>query len=599
MELDPLLPDNQRRLIDESWLSGAPPPAGRPVVRVLSPHTAARIAAGEIIERPASVVKELVENAIDADAGQIRIDIRRGGLGLIRVSDDGIGISAGEMWLACQRHATSKLPQDDLQRVSTLGFRGEALPSIATVAELGLVSASDDSGVGHRLTVWDGRILADEPAPRPRGTTVTVRRLFERVPARLEAASRAQTELAQITQLVRRLALAAPWVRFALYLDDRLTLRTSGSGGISTTMIELYGTGIAGSLIELSGTEVSGARLSGVMSGPELSRPGRAQVNLIVNHRWVQPRALQAMVESAYRPLLPRGRHPILTLSIETPPETIDINIHPTKLEVRLRDEKAIGAALGTMIRDALGARPVQLREPLSFGRAALDPLPGIREESEGWDDQRLIVTPYLPPLRLIGQVQQRLVLLEGAAGLYLVDQHRAHERILYERLTASRAGQVPEQRALPEPILIELRPAQVARFARRMGDLTALGFGCEEFGGRTFLLRAAPVLPGVLQTLDGGALSHELPVGEPDDLVEALLDLPGEDEMGEDWQERLMVSLACRTAIRRGRSLDQSTMHALVTALGQTHSPAVCPHGSPLLMHLSRSHLERQFDWR
>ena len=257
--------------------------------------------------------------------------------------------------------------------------------------------------------------------------------------------------------------------------------------------------------------EVPGARLSGVMSGPELTRPGRGQVNLIVNHRWVQPRALLAMIESAYRPLLPRGRHPVLTLSVETPPETIDINIHPTKLEIRLRDEKVIGSALGSMIRDALGNRAVQFREPLSFGRAALDPLPGLREESEGWDDQRLIVTPSLPPLRLIGQVQQRLVLLEGAEGLYLVDQHRAHERILYERLMSSRMGLAPEHQALPEPILIELRPAQVARFARRMGDLAALGFECEEFGGRTYLLRSTPVLPGVLQSLDGRASSYEL----------------------------------------------------------------------------------------
>ncbi len=573
-------------------------PAARPVVRVLSPETAARIAAGEIIERPASVVKELVENAIDADASQIRVDVRGGGLGMIRVSDDGVGIPPSEIWLACQRHATSKLPHDDLQQVSTLGFRGEALPSIATVAELSLVSAVDDSGIGHRLIMLDGRITADEPAPRPRGTTVTVRRLFERMPARLAAAGRAQTELAQITQMMRRLALAAPWVRFALYLDDRLTLQTTGSRDYSTTMIEIYGSRIAGILVDLGVVEVPGARLSGVMSGPELTRPGRGQVNLIVNHRWVRPRALLAMIESAYRPLLPRGRHPVLTLSVETPPETIDINIHPTKLEIRLRDEKVIGSALGSMIRDALGNRAVQFREPLSFGRAALDPLPGLREESEGWDDQRLIVTPSLPPLRLIGQVQQRLVLLEGAEGLYLVDQHRAHERILYERLMSSRMGLAPEHQALPEPILIELRPAQVARFARRMGDLAALGFECEEFGGRTYLLRSTPVLPGVLQSLDGRASSYDSVVGEPGDLAGTLLDLADEDESGEDWQERLMVSLACRTAIRRGRPLDQTTMRALVTALGQTRSPAVCPHGSPLLMHLSGSLLERQFDW-
>ncbi len=252
------------------------------------------------------------------------------------------------------------------------------------------------------------------------------------------------------------------------------------------------------------------------------------------------------------------------------------------------------------MIRDALGRRPVQLREPLSFGRAALDPVRQLREEPEGWDEDRLIVTPSLPPLKLIGQVQNRLLLLEGTEGLYLVDQHRAHERILYERLMAARTGRESELQALPEPLLIELRPAQVARFARRMRDLAALGFDCEEFGGRTFLLRSAPVLPGVLQPLSGEDLTDLESVGEAGDLVPTILSLAAEgDDAAEDWQDRLLVSLACRTAIRRGRALDRTTMRSLVVALGQTNSPAVCPHGSPLLMHLRGSLLERQFDWR
>ena len=576
-----------------------PASPARVPVRVLSPETAARIAAGEIIERPASVVKELVENSIDARATEVRVDIRGGGLGMIRVSDDGVGIPSSELWLACQRHATSKLAGDDLWNVSTLGFRGEALPSIATVAELSIVSAVQGCQIGHRLIIRDGRTVQDEPAPRPPGTTVTVRRLFERVPVRLESSGRAQTELSQITNAVRRLALSAAQVRLSLYVDDRMVLQTSGSGDLATVMIELYGPGISGSLILLGPVESAEMRLSGVMSGPELTRPGRGQVNLIVNGRWVQPRAVLMAVEGAYRPLLPRGRHPVMTLWVDVPSDRVDVNVHPAKLDVRLRQERSIGQALGEMIRQSLGARPVRLREPLAFGRAALDPLPTMREESIEWDEDRLIVTPSLPALKLVGQVRNRLILLEGAHGLYMVDQHRAHERVLYERLMQHRKREVSESQALPEPLLIELRPAQVTHFERRRTDLAALGFECEEFGGRTFLLRSTPVLPGVLHGLDGQRLGMAEAVGEADELLSSILSLTyDDDDSGEDWQERLMVSLACRIAIRRGRPLDRATMVALVEALGKTPSPAVCPHGSPLLMHISGSLIERQFDW-
>jgi DNA mismatch repair protein MutL len=569
-------------------------------IRLLPERTAAQIAAGEVIARPASVVKELVENALDAGAQHIRVDIQDGGLGLIRVNDDGIGIEARDLWLACQRHATSKLPHDDLRRVRTLGFRGEALPSIAAVADLTLTSATDDHGIGRRLTLRQGRTVVDEPAPRGQGTTVTVQRLFERLPARLAAAARTQTENAQIGQLLRRLAVAATSVRLALYIEERLALQTSGSGDLTTAMIEVYGEAIASSMIPLESREIAGAHIGGVVSGPEVNRPGRAQVVMIVNGRAVQPRGLQASIESAYRGLLPRGRHPLATLVIETAPDLVDINIHPAKLDVRLREERALGTALGEALRDALGRRPLPLREPLEFGRALVDPISALHEEPDVWDaPERPIITPYLPPLTLIGQVHNRLLLLEGERGLYLLDQHRAHERIIYERLRRNRAAHGEEHQALPEPLLIELRPALAHRFARRLDEFAALGFQCEEFGGRTYLLRAAPILPGVFHSLDGSSNGSTDTIGEEDEVVSTMLSLIGEDDgEAEDWQERLLVQLSCRTALRRGRALNRPTMRALVEALGQTATPAVCPHGSPLLMHLSEATLERQFDW-
>jgi DNA mismatch repair protein MutL len=305
------------------------------------------------------------------------------------------------------------------------------------------------------------------------------------------------------------------------------------------------------------------------------------------------------MVETAYRPLLPRGRHPVLALALAAPPDRVDINIHPAKAEVRLRDERAIGEAAAGLIREALARRPIPLRlepDPALAGLSA--PALTLAERPADWDDEGPIVTPGLPPLRLIGQVQERLMLLEGPAGLYLVDQHRAHERILYERLRASHGGAGPEPAALAEPLVLELRPAQAARFGRRLPLLERLGFTCEVFGGRAFLLRAAPSLPGVIGAPAGAALAD---LGSLEDLTAGLIELADDEEAaeGEDWQERLLVNLSCRTAVRRGRALPRAAMRALVEALGQTGAPAVCPHGSPLLMHVSGDSLERQFGWR
>jgi DNA mismatch repair protein MutL len=323
-------------------------------------------------------------------------------------------------------------------------------------------------------------------------------------------------------------------------------------------------------------------------------------VILIVNGRPVQCRPLQSALEAAYRPLVPRGRHPVLVLTITVDPRRVDVNVHPGKLEVRLRDERAIGQAAADLVRDALGRRPLHLRwEPLS-GIAALarDADILIAESPAVYDSAAPIVTANLPELRLIGQIGGRLLLLEGEVGLYLVDQHRAHERILYERMRQFHAASDADRQAgvlLPEPLLVEVSPAQATRLNGRLPELQDLGFRLEEFGGHMFVLRGAPAMPGVL-TDDG------LPVvSEPSALASALV-LAADDAEdagdGETWQERLLVRLSCRTAVRRGRILDWAAMRALVTGLGSTAAPAVCPHGSPLLMHVGAEALERQFGW-
>ena len=576
-------------------------------IRVLPVGIAAGIAAGETIERPASVVKELIENAIDAGATTVRVDVRGGGLDLIRVGDDGRGIRAADLWLACQRHATSKYPPEGLGAVRSLGFRGEALPSIAGVAELDLVSATG-AGAGWRLTLRRERVLRDEPAPRPVGTTATVRGLFADLPARRSTftGTGVRGETSQITATVRRLALAAPHVRFSLHVEDRLALQTSGSGDLLATLAETHGHALTGSLVPLGPVAAAGATIQGAIAGAEVNRAGRSGVTLLVNGRPVYGRTLQSALEAAYRPLLPRGRHPVLLLAIEVDPRRVDVNVHPAKLEVRLRDEREIAVAMAELVRDALGRRPLRLRwEPLA-GAAALarDAEMALAESAGTWDDTSPIVTPGLPPLRLVGQVGARLLLLEGDAGLYLVDQHRAHERILYERMRATHTlddGESPldEPVVLREPLLVEVSRPQAMALERRLGELATLGFALEEFGGRAFLLRSAPHLPGVLP---GGDDTRDLTgLADPSVLAEALAVVADEADRaadGETWRERLLVRLSCRTAVRRGRVLDQPAMRALVAGLGQTAAPAVCPHGSPLLMHVTADALERQFGW-
>ncbi len=567
-------------------------PPRRPI-RILPPELSARIAAGEVVERPASVVKELVENALDAGARTIRIEVQGGGLHRIRVTDDGIGIPAEELPLACQRHATSKLPDGDLEHIVTLGFRGEALPSIAAVSELTLISATEQSMIGRRLTLSRGRIVIDDRVPHPPGTTVIVERLFENVPARLATVRQKQAEDAQILQVVRRLALAAPDVRFVLTIERRLALQTSGSGDLATTLGELYGPSLRDSLIEIAPFQASHARLFGSVSAPDVTQPSRAHLHIVVNRRWTQPRLLLAALEAAYRPLLPRGRHPILVLYLDLDPTLVDVNIHPAKLEVRLRDEAVIARAAAEQLRQALGRTPRTLRltADTTWDPGSLRSL--VAEEPEPYDDD-LITTPHLPPLRLLGQLQERLLLLEGPDGLYLVDQHRAHERVLYEQLLASQSTVVATTTVLPEPLLIELRPTQATRLARWLDDLAALGFQCEVFGERLFLVRTVPLLPGV--TDPASALSG---TGEVEKLVPALLALLDEEPTsGESWRTRFLTQLACRTAIRRGRSLDRPAMRALVAALGRTTAPTVCPHGSPILLRVGDDTLARQFRW-
>jgi DNA mismatch repair protein MutL len=563
-----------------------PPPDQPPSlvrIRVLPPEIAERIAAGEVIERPVSVVKELVDNALDAGAADVRIDVDGGGLRLIRVADDGSGIPADQIELAFQRHATSKIGNvSDLLEIATLGFRGEALPSIGAVAEVDIASSIDESGHAATLSLRAGRVEKRGSRGRPRGTTVWVRNLFQPIPARLKFTRNPRTESTAIGQLVRRYAIARPEVRFALTLDGHASLKTSGSGSVETTLGEVFGLEVSGALLPIAEQAVGAGRITGYVSAPGLSRPNRQSCIVFVNRRWVSAPAMQDALEAAYRPLLPPGRHPVAVLFVDVPAGAVDVNVHPSKAEVKLLWEAALAAAVGAAITSTIGRAPRRPADEEDFALGATQyrlPTPSRKVAERGggfWDIEAQEVTLRL---RLIGQLQNTVLLAEGRGGLYVVDQHRAHERIIYEQLTA-RHGEPGSAQYLLEPVVMELSPARAELLGDRLGALEALGFSCERFGAQSFLVRSTP----------------NLPEADRATMLEQVMEEASDER--QDWRERLLIQLACRSAIRRGKQLSLGESTRLLEQLGTAATPAVCPHGAPIVLHFGKKFLERQFAW-
>lgn len=592
---------------NEQWAAADIPSSGlRPQsfvlrgIAVLPPAVAERIAAGEVIETPAAVVKELVENALDAGARRIIVEVRGGGLESIRVTDDGGGIAADEVALAFQRHATSKLRAlDDLLRVRTLGFRGEALPSIAAVADVVLHTATDGAPAGIVLHLRHGDVIERSKRARSRGTTVTVRDLFAAFPARRRFLRTPRVEAQQISQTVRRFALAHPAVAFTLAFDGHTALRTPGNDVLADTAAALYGPAIAAHLLPLA-VSVSAGTIVGIIGDRAVSRPSRAAITLVINGRCVKCPPLASAFETAYRPLLPRGRHPLAVLHLTVPPDAVDVNIHPAKAEVRLLHTAALAEALAEDCRTTLGRLPALPPDDAdwSFMPTPLPPLApgggemqdtlslgGMRDMSSPTVTEATVPESNLPALRIVGQLEDRLILAEGADGLYLVDQHRAHERVIYEHLRA-RSRHESDAADGVEPLVLALSPADARRLTERMPDLAAVGVTCEAWGRNTFLLRSVPAELSDVESL-GPLLLNAL--SEADDYA---------DDGTDAWRDRLCTALACRSALRRGRPLSPGAMHDLLRRLGTTDSPTVCPHGSPIVLHVGSGFLIRQFGW-
>jgi DNA mismatch repair protein MutL len=618
-------------------------------IRVLPSNVVSQIAAGEVVERPASAVKELIENAIDAGATDIAVETRDGGRTFIRISDNGSGIPASEVELAFNRHATSKLTSaDDLTHIKTLGFRGEALASIASVAKVTCVTRSRAEAVGTRIAIEGGQTVERGSIGAPAGTVVTVENLFYTVPARLKFLKSDTTERRQIDLLISRYAMAYPSVRFNLIHAGRTAFQTTGNGSLKDVLIAVYGLDVAEQMIDfltpppptaekmMSG-EGAHIKVSGFISAPALSRANRADMTIFVNGRWVQDRGLNAAVLQAYHTLLMVGRYPLCIVRVEIDPEDIDVNVHPAKTEVRFRSNDAVFRVVQRNVRrtliDLAPIPQVQSQEPTSAwppgfdahdemassrieALRSLQPVQPIsaslrgrfadasdktqvaRDEEErlavshlpsAISDQQLAETESrvqrleIPPLRVIGQIGATYIIAEGPEGMYLIDQHAAHERVLYEKFMADKTAQHIAVQNLLEPLPMEFSPDESTLIEENLETLNAIGLHLEPFGGSTWLIRSIPSL-----------LANDNLRTAMNELVADLMagDLP----FAANEEAKLITRVCKRAAIKGGQVLSMHEMNELIRQLEVCASPRTCPHGRPTMIHFSALQMAKEF---
>ncbi len=581
-------------------------------IRILPAEVASQIAAGEVVERPASVVKELLENALDAGAKSVTVNIAAAGRTLIQVADDGAGIPADELTLAVERHATSKLVSaDDLFKIATLGFRGEALASIGSVSRLTITSRTADSPAGARLRVEGGIIGKLEKVGAPAGTVVSVEELFYNVPARLKFLKQDMTERRAIDALLTRYALAYPDVRFKASEGNTPSLQTSGDGDRRAILAALYGVDTARQMLDVM-SEEDGLKLTGFISPVALTRSNRKEITFFVNGRWVQDTPLNAALLQAYHTLLMVGRFPLATIFLEVPPEEVDVNVHPAKAQVRFRNpDKAFSFVQRSVRRAILAFTPVpQVATQNLWGSVPSQP----REIDPTWslahdesrvesrestvvppgasplttNDSRLTTPETLPHsgvplLRLIGQIGATYLVAEGPDGLYLIDQHAAHERVLFEKLMAQHDSKNIPSQALLTPVVVDLPRPSAELLITQIPVLLHFGFHVEPFGSNAFQVRAMPSL---------------FAKSDPAAALRALVEDFEEDEapLQNELEAKIAGRVCKRLAVKAGQVLSPDEQRALLNDLETCASPRTCPHGRPTMIHLSVDMLERQF---
>jgi DNA mismatch repair protein MutL len=599
-------------------------------IRLLPEDVASRIAAGEVVERPASVVKELVENSLDAQASRVEVETQDGGTRLIRIRDNGAGIPAGEVALAFRRHATSKLQvAEDLEAIDTLGFRGEALSSIAAVSRLTCITRHTAETVGTRIRLEGGEVVAQTPVGRPHGTELLIEDLFYNVPARRKFLRTDRTERRHIDAFLTRYAIAYPHTAFIATHDGTTAITTPGNGDAAEGLLSVYGIGLGASLLAIPEELTAGQeiRVRGFVAPTTVHRADRGYITLFLNGRWIQDLRLTYAIIQAYHTLLPAKRYPVAFVMVEMDPADVDVNVHPSKAEVRFRDADAVFRALQRAVRAT-----VLSEAPAAAAWIPAPPTGGERAESETTRDRLSALRPsqshirfafdenrpaapsesghglpedtttpgegridapdrfatlergrssQLPPLRIVGQLATMFLIAEGPDGLYLIDQHAAHERVLFERLAADAVqGRVARQPLL-EPKVVALPADAAGRLTEILPALAAVGLEVEVFGPNTFLVRT---LPAQVQHL------------APADLLADLAGAEGELRVQSEIREAVIRHICKRAAIKAGQVLSREEMNQLIHDLERTENPRTCPHGRPTIIQISTEELARQF---
>lgn len=591
-----------------------------PRIRLLDAHTVNQIAAGEVVERPASVVKELVENALDAGSTRIEVGLEDSGKTLIRISDNGIGMTGEDAATALQRHATSKITtSDDLLGVQTLGFRGEALPSIASVSRMTLSTATED-GLRTVLKIEGGTMLPPTGAAGPKGTEILVEDLFFNTPARLKFLKSDTTELGQIFEHVSRYAIAYPHVAFMMTHNGQLALETTGGGDMREAVAEVWGRDMARSLAAVS-IEAAGLVLRGYVSPPHITKPNRSYQYVFVNGRPVRTRTLTAALDQAFRDLTPERRYPLVTLLIDVDPAKVDVNVSPTKSEVKFQHEGAAFEAIKLAVRQALmehGMMPdaAQIAAANEALRAAtswappvedfrlsapepaqpafnsgtytvggqLDPFRPLSTELPTPTSANLPFVALLDGLRVVGQIMNTFIVAETNHGLVVIDQHVAHERILYEYLCGLKGSTAIEKQPLLVPQTLHLDKKSAVLLRDRIPEITAVGFELEPFGGESYVIRAVPA-----------AIRSKDPLKILRDLVDELVEVSVARKLV-PTREQIWITSACHMAVKAGDPLSHAEMEKLIIDLATTENPYLCPHGRPITITLSRDALMRMF---
>ena len=561
-------------------------------IKVLPEDLINKIAAGEVIERPASVVKELIENSIDAGSTRAMIEIHNAGTRIIRVSDNGCGMSKEEIQISIERHSTSKITKlDDLFNINTLGFRGEALPSIASVSrfEIRSMIKGGEAGldVGSQLKVEGGKLKDIEDAALPQGTTVIIKDLFFNTPARRKFLKSDATELGHIGDIVSKYVMAYPQIAFELISDGKQLISSSGIGKLKDAIAAVYGVDIAKDLIEVN-FEFQSIKVSGFISSPTTSRIDRNYENFFVNRRYVHNFLLNRALENAYRTLIPLNRYPIAILFVDIDPKQIDVNVHPTKKEVKFSNNYEVMNAIAAATKEALSA---VIDNKIS---------PVISQPGVVWENDQLPITNFesgievlsptnielnitaIQPLIPIYQFKNTYIISTDGDDLVIIDQHAAHERILYDRLS----GKSSPEHSQPLLILetIDLNPKESAILNENMDYLKGLGFDLEEFGNNSYILRSVPYV-----AVKSNAKLMVL------DIISELQNI-GKTIQLDAKQESIRKLVACRSAIKAGDKLKIDEMNQLIKDLYATQNPTTCPHGRPTMIRLTESEFMKKF---